>query len=116
MIDNINEKERKNYQIFLDNAAIHALELFETHSDKKLKVVFNVLYLSFFNMAELGFRAIKRVIYNYMLSSIEEVESKIIETLESEKFRKQLPLLFKETIREYIKYIEENIFFNLNFS
>ena len=80
MIDNINEKERKNYQIFLDNAAIHALELFETHSDKKLKVVFNVLYLSFFNMAELGFRAIKRVIYNYMLSSIEEVESKIIET------------------------------------
>lgn len=116
MIDNINEKERKNYQIFLDNAAIHALELFETHSDKKLKVVFNVLYLSFFNMAELGFRAIKRVIYNYMLSSIEEVESKIIETLESEKFRKQWPLLFKEAIREYIKCIEENFFFNLNFS
>ena len=31
-----------------------------------------------------------------------------------EKLKKQIPLLFKETLREYIKYIEENQKFNLN--
>ncbi len=72
--------------------------------------------MSFFNIVELCFRSLKKVIYDNLFSSIEDVESKIIDILESQKFQAQLPLLFKETLREYIKYLEDNFNYNLNFS
>ena len=67
-------------------------------------------------MVELCFRSLKKVIHDNLFFSIEEVESKIIDILESQKFQAQLPLLFKETLREYIKYLEDNFNYNLNFS
>ena len=78
----------------MDNATIHGtLEVMKLFVDNKLKVVYNMQYLSIFNMAELCFRSLKKVIYDNLFSSIEEVESKIIDKLDSQKFQAQLPLL-----------------------
>ena len=47
---------------------------------------------------------------------IEKVESKVIEILKSDKLNDQIPLLYKETLMEYIKFIDNNINIDLNFS
>ena len=67
-------------------------------------------------MAELCFRSIKKIIYGFIYSSIKEVEDKVIEILESDQLYAQIPLLYKETLREYIKFIEDNSNIDLNFS
>ena len=90
----------------MDNASIHlSFAPMNFYFENGLKILFNVPYISYFNMVELCFRAIKKEIYELLFSSIYEVEEKIEEILESEKLKKQIPLLFKETLREYIKYI-----------
>lgn len=116
-IDILTDLEKKELIFFMDNATIQStLEVMKLFADNKLKVVYNTPYLSFFNMTELCFRSLKKVMYDNLFSSIEEVESKIIDILDSQKFQAQLPLLFKETLREYIKYLEDNFNYNLNFS
>ena len=82
---------------------------------KKLKVLFNIPYESYFNMVELCFRALKNHIYKNLYSSIKEMENDLVNLLNSETIKNQLPLLFKETLKEYIKFIKENINDNLNF-
>ena len=115
MIQNIAPSERKNFLVFMDNASIHSsFDAMKFYFENGIKILFNVPYVSFFNMVELCFRAIKKLIYELLFSSINEVEKKIEEILDGEKLKKQIPLLFKETLREYIKYIEENQKFNLN--
>jgi len=58
----------------------------------------------------------KKIIYGFIFSSIEEVEAEVIKILESEKFNSQIPFLFKETLREYNKFLDQNFYFNLNLS
>ena len=65
-------------------------------------------------MVELCFRSLKKVIYDNLFSSIEDVESKIIDILESQKFQAQLPLLFKETLRSLESY-KDSIYLYLSF-
>ena len=117
MLENLDNYDNSNYLLFMDNASIHlSLDLMKFYSKNKLKILFNVPYASFFNMAELCFRSIKKIIYGFIFSSIEEVESKVIEMLKSDKLNTQIPLLYKETLREYIKFIDDNINIDLNFS
>ena len=115
MLESLDNNDNSNYILFMDNASIHlSLDLMKFYSKNKLKILFNVPYASFFNMAELCFRAIKKIIYGFIFSSIEEVESKVIEILKSDKLNAQIPLLYKETLREYVKFIDDNININLN--
>ena len=66
---------------------------------RKLKILLNVPYASFYNMAELRLRSIKKIIYGFIFSSIEEVEVEVIKKLESEKLNSQIPFLFKENTK-----------------
>jgi len=50
-------------------------------------------------MAELRLRSIKKIIYGFIFSSIEEVEVEVIKKLESEKLNSQIPFLFKENTK-----------------
>ena len=42
------------------------------------------------------------------------MENDLLNLLKSEKIKNQLPLLFKETLKQYIKFFKDNINFNLN--
>ena len=115
MINKMEKSELKKSLFFLDNATIHStLEMMKFYSDNKLKILFNVPYLSFFNMVELAFRSLKSILYDSLFTSIKEVEKKLISLIEGEKLKFQLRLLFKETIQQYIKFINDNIDCNIN--
>ena len=65
-------------------------------------------------MAELVLRNLKSSIYNILLSSLKDAENKLIELLNYEKIKSQLPSLYKETLNQYILFINNNLNFNLN--
>ena len=115
MIDKMKDSDLKKSLFFLDNAAIHGtLEMMKIYSDKKLKILFNVPYLSFFNMVELVFRSLKNIVYNKLFSSIKEIENILKDLLKSEKLKSQLVLLYNETINQYIKFVKDNINYNIS--
>jgi len=52
MLENLEDSDKYNYLIFMDNASIHCkLDLMEFYSNNKLKILLNVPYASFYNMA-----------------------------------------------------------------
>ena len=113
MLENLDNSYKHNYLIFMDNVYIHCtFDLMEFYSKNKLKILLNVPYAFFYNMAELVFSSIKKIIYGFIFSSIEEVEDKVIKILEGEKLNSQIPFLFKETLREYNKFLAQNFGFN----
>ena len=115
LLNNLDESEIKNAIFFMDNATVHStLDLMQFYSEKKLKILYNVPYVSYFNIVELCFRTLKNHIYKNLYSSINEVENDLLNLLKSEKIKNQLPLLFKETLKQYIKFIKDNINYNLN--
>jgi hypothetical protein len=65
-------------------------------------------------MAELCFRHIKRETYTHLYSNIEDMKNDINEILIGEKMKNSLKLFYKSTLEQYLKYINENKFINLN--
>lgn len=65
-------------------------------------------------MIEYCFRNIKNVTYKLLFSTIDEVDEKIKEILTEEKFNTSLKYLFKETLRNYLSFINKYIENNLN--
>lgn len=99
----------------MDNLSIHLTRsLFEFYQKEKLKILFNVPYLSPFNMVELCFRQMKRETYTHLYSSIEELKNDISSILSSDKLRTELKYLYRETLEKYLIFINNYKDFNLN--
>lgn len=104
------------YVLVLDSLSSHKTnDLIEYYSNNRINVIFNSPYISVFNSIELAFRSIKRKIYVSLFDSLESIESRIINIITSEEFKKTLKYNFAETLNEYIKYYEKikNINFNI---
>lgn len=115
MIEKINTEDIHNYVIILDNCTCHLTkELFNIYKNYKLKVLFNVPYLSNFNMVEKVFRLIKNKTYKLLYNNINELKNDVKKILGEEKTKESLKKLLKETIEEYINYIDKNENVNLN--
>ena len=80
----------------------------------KISVIFNAPYMSIFNAIELSFRDLKKIIYSNIYNSMEEVYNDVIKFLKSEQFNDTLLYNYRETINQYLLYIESNIGKNLN--
>ena len=99
----------------MDNLSSHlTADMFKYYDYEKLKIIFNVPYLSTFNMIELCFRQIKRDTYTHLYESIDELKKNIEEIILSEKFKGQLKSLFRETLETYLKFLIDYNNFNLN--
>ena len=115
LVVKIKPEEKKKYLIFMDNLSIHLTRsLFEFYQKEKLKILFNVPYLSPFNMVELCFRQMKRETYTHLYSSIEELKNDISSILSSDKLRTELKYLYRETLEKYLIFINNYKDFNLN--
>lgn len=79
-----------------------------------MKVVFNVPYLSKFNMIELCFRALKNKIYKNLHNNINDIKKEIKEYIEGKYLRDLLGKLYKETLNKYLNFIDNNFIINLN--
>ena len=90
----MDNNDNSNYLLFIDNESIHLLlDLMKFQKKNKLKILFNVPYSSFFNKTELCFKQIKKIIYGFIFSSIEEVESGVIEIFHNDILNPQIPLI-----------------------
>lgn len=115
IIQKIKSENIKKYVIILDNCSCHkTIQLFNLYKSHNLKVLFNVPYLSNFNMIENVFRLIKNQTYKKLYNNIKELKSDIVGILCEDKTKDSLKKLFRETIENYIKFIDKNEKINLN--
>jgi transposase len=115
LFDKLSPQEKEKFVFFMDNLSSHCTAgLFSFYNKNKMKIIFNTSYRSNFNMAELCFRHIKRETYTHLYSNIEDMKNDINEILIGEKMKNSLKLFYKSTLEQYLKYINENKFINLN--
>lgn len=108
IIKNMNEDEKKNTIIIMDNASYHlSSEVINFFKNEKLKGLTNCPYRSNFNCIELVFRFIKNIIYKNVYSRIEDLKADVDKILKSENLKKSLMHLYKETLEKYIIFIEK---------
>ena len=109
------QEKSERYLIILDNHSSHKKEeVIEFLKEKKIPVVFNAPYMSAFNAIELAFRAIKKIAYSNLYNSIDDVCRDAITLLNGEKFKNTLLYNYKETIGQYILFIDSHMEKNLN--
>ena len=115
IIKNMSKEEIRETVFFMDNLTSHkTLEMYKFYKENKLKILFNTPYISSFNMIEYVFRFIKNITYKNLYSSLFELQQAINNIIESDKLRFTLEKLYKETLFNYINFIEQNKFMNLN--
>lgn len=105
------------YIIVLDNLSSHKTqEVIEYYYKNRINVIFNSPYMSKFNAIELSFRFLKKNIYNSLFSSINSLDSRIVELITSNEFKKSLKNSYAMTLNEYINFynsIKEKNFNNV---
>ena len=115
LINNMNEQEKNNHIIILDNLSAHLTsDLFQLYNKKGLKILFNVPYNSPWNMIELVFRFMKNITYKQLYPNISSLEKDILNIIKSGKIEESLPALYKETLVKYYNFIINNKNINLN--
>ena len=109
-------KEQINNSIFiLDNLICHkTLELYQFYNENKLKILFNAPYISEFNMIEYLFRYLKNITYKKLYCSVKELKSDVISLINNAENIDILEKIYKETLRKYISFYNENKLLNLN--
>ena len=114
LYQNLNQNEKENSIFIMDNLTSHLTKpLFEFYYKKKLKVLFNVPYLSKFNMIEICFRTLKNITYKKIFANISELKNEIKNIIKGDYLNSLLNKLYKETLNNYINYINDNINLNL---
>ena len=109
------EEKSERYIIILDNHSSHKTEeVVELLKEKKICVVFNAPYMSVFNAIELAFRSIKKIIYSNLYDSIEDVCTDVNKILNSEKIKQTLIYNYRETIDQYLLFLDSHKEKNLN--
>ena len=115
LLNNMSKIEIKNAVFFMDNLNSHkTCELFSFYKNNNIKVLFNCPYISEFNMIEYCFRYIKNLTYKRLYSSIFELKKDVTEIIKSKNFENTLEKLYKDTLSNYINFIDKNKYQNLN--
>lgn len=115
MMEKLSDDDKKITVLIMDNLSSHLTkELFEFYYQKKMKVVFNVPYLSKFNMIELCFRAIKNKTYKKLFKNKKELQNEIQLYIENDYLKNILPKFYREKLNNYLDYINNNLTINLN--
>ena len=115
LIEQINEDERKKIIIVMDNASFHVgHEVIDFFKEKKIKGLTISPYRSFFNMAEFIFRYLKNIIYKNVYNNMESLKKDVNRILKSENLKNSLKNLFRETLQQYVLFIQNHENFDLS--
>ena len=113
--EKMEEKNNKKYVLILDNCTAHKTdEVIKYLYDKKINTIFTPPYQSTFTPIELAFRAIKKVIYSKLYNEIGDLIEEVENILKGENIKNTLLLNYRETINQYISFIDLNKNLNLN--
>lgn len=111
----IEKKKIEKYVLILDNCTIHKTQnIINFFVNNKINALFTPAYQSTFTPIELAFRAIKKITYSKIYIKIDDVINEIDGILKDEKIKKTLLYNYKETLSEYLSYIDINNNINLN--
>ena len=101
------EELRKTIIIIMDNVTFHiSNEVIQFFKNQKLKGLTICPYRSSFNMSELVFRYVKNIIYKNVYNKMEELKEDVINILNSENLQKSLVNLYKETLQQYLIFVQ----------
>jgi len=115
MYNNLDEVQKQNSIVIMDNATYHLTDsIINFFKMSKIKGLTICPYRSEFNMIELVFRFIKNIIYKNIYSSINRLENEINNILDSINLKNSLINLFRETLQQYLIFIQNNNFLDLN--
>ena len=115
LIEKINKEELNNYLIIMDNCSIHlSKKLKDFYSEKKLKILTIVPYLSEFNAIELFFNYIKQKIYKKVFNSFNKLITFIEGIINGDNITEILPKIFIRTIDKYKEFLNNNKNIDLN--
>jgi len=99
----------------MDNCTSHnSNDTIEYLDKRKINVIFTPPYQSIFTPIELAFRALKKKTYSKIYTKMDEIIEDIQNFLSSKDIKKTLMLNFKETVEQYINYVNKNGQLNLN--
>lgn len=109
MIQNMQNDEKQNSIIIFDNATYHLTnDVIQFFKEKKLKGLTICPYRSNFNSIELVFRYVKNIIYKNVYNKMEDLKNDVDKILNSNNLKNSLINLFKETIQQYILFIQNH--------
>lgn len=115
LIEKINKEELNNYLIIMENCSIHLTKkLKDFYSEKKLKILTIVPYLSEFNAIELFFNYIKQKIYKKVFNSFNKLITFIEGIINGDNITEILPKIFIRTIDKYKEFLNNNKNIDLN--
>ena len=115
LIEQINEDERNKIIIVMDNASFHVgHEVIDFFKEKQIKGLTISPYRSFFNMAEFIFRYLKNIIYKNVYNNMESLKKDVNKILKSENLKNTLKNLFRETLQQYVLFIQNHENFDLS--
>ena len=115
LYDIISQNISIKYVIILDNFTGHKTEeIIQYFKAKRINILFNVQYASYFNAIELCFRSIKRMTYSKLYKNIEEIKLDIINFLKSDEINKTLLKNFREALQQYLLYSQQHKYDNIN--
>ena len=113
--DKIERNDNKKIVLILDNCTTHKTdEVIKFLYEKNINTIFTPPYQSTFTAIELAFRAIKKIIYSKLYNEIGELIKDVENILTGESIKETLLLNFRETINQYISFLDLNNDFNLN--
>ena len=99
----------------MDNASFHVgHEVIDFFKEKKIKGLTISSYRSFFNMAEFIFRYLKNIIYKNVYNNMESLKKDVNRILKNENLKNSLKNLFRETLQQYVLFIQNHENFDLS--
>lgn len=115
LTEKMNEEEMKNSLIIMDNCSIHlTTKLREFYSNKKLKILTIVPYLSQFNAIEFFFNFIKQKLYKKVFNSFKNLIPFVEDIINNTNTEKILSKIYVKTINIYKEFINKNMSHDLN--
>lgn len=107
MIEDMTEEQKRKIIIVMDNASYHVgYDVVQFFREEKIKGLTICPYRSTFNMSELVFRYTKNIIYKNIYNKMEDLKQAVINILNSNNLQKSLMNLYKETLQQYVIFIE----------
>ena len=114
LIEQINEDERNKIIIVMDNASFHVgHEVIDFFKEKQIKGLTISPYRSFFNMAEFFFSILEKY-YIQKCNNMESLKKDVNKILKSENLKNTLKNLFRETLQQYVLFIQNHENFDLS--
>lgn len=115
LIEQVGEDGRDKLIIVMDNASFHVgHEVIDFFKEQKIKGLTISPYRSFFNMAEFIFRYLKNITYKNVYNNMESLKKDVDKILKSENLQNSLNNLFRETLQQYILFIQNHEDFDLS--